>query len=65
MAKAVEPKPRRAPVTDPAEIAAMSVTRWKEGLPLIWKDGDTYWAEADVLKEWRVSTGKISCRNDK
>jgi hypothetical protein len=47
-------KPRRTLLTDPDEIAALLAGgRWKEGKPLVWKLGEHYVAEAEVLKEWR------------
>jgi hypothetical protein len=49
-------KPRRTLLTDPAEIAALRTGgRYVDGKPLTWKVGDDYYAQSDVLKEWRAS----------
>lgn len=61
--KTQEPKPRTAPVTDPAEIAALQhAGKWREGIPLWRQNGDTLLVgEVDVLKTWRedrANTGK-------
>lgn len=58
-AKTIKSKPRRTQLTDASEIAALtSAGRWKEGMPLTWREGDTVYAEADVLKEWRDARDK-------
>lgn len=47
-------KPRRTLLTDPAEIKILTSCRWKEGMPLTWREGDSVCAQSDVLKEWRA-----------
>lgn len=53
-------KPRAAPVTDPAEVAALICAgKWKEGIPLWRKNGDTLLVgEVDVLKTWRENRSR-------
>ena len=55
-----EPKLRTTPITDPVEIKTFTAVRWKEGIPLTWKLGDTVYAQADVTKEYRITSGKMS-----
>lgn len=47
-------KPRRTVLTDTAEIKILTSCRWKEGMPLTWREGDSVYAQTDVLKEWRA-----------
>jgi hypothetical protein len=58
-------KPRATPITDPAEIAALTAAgKWREGIPLWRQNGETLLVgEVDVLKTWRearASSGKRS-----
>lgn len=61
-------KPRAAPITDPAEIAALQhAGKWRETIPLWRQNGETLLVgEVDVLKVWRearANTGKRLCQN--
>jgi hypothetical protein len=50
-------KPHATVITDPAEAAALIAIsgRYIEGVPLIWKEGETLYAESEPLKTWRAA----------
>lgn len=59
-AAVIAEKPRTAPVTDPAEVAALTAAgKYREGVPLWRKNGEALLVgEVDVLKTWRANNGK-------